>query len=384
MLAIDRGCGVFLVLLDLSAAFDTVDHTILMDFLKRYIGIDGIAFNLLQSYLLERTQCVSIEGVLSEVSELLFGVPQGSVLGPIEFCIYTIPLGAIMRHYNIQYHIYADDTQLYCYFDLKSPFEALNDIRKCITDIRSWMIANKLKINDDKTEFIIIKSPRSNFSENIHLSIGQEKISPSSNCKSLGVMFDEHLMMDTFINHTCRSAHYHLRNISAVRDLITSDGAATLVHSLVSSKLDYCNSLLYNVPKYKTNNLQRILNIAARIVTKSNPDHITPILKSLHWLPIDCRIRYKVLLFTYKSLNDLAPSYLSSLIIPNCPKRLLRSASQKKLKVPETRLKSYGDRSFSVAAPTEWNKLPLSLKSAPTLSAFKSQLKTFLFKEHYK
>ena len=140
-----------------------------------YIGIDGTAFNLLQLYLLERNQCASIEGVLSDVSELLYGVPQGSVLGPIEFRINTFPLGIIMRHYNIQYHIYTDYIQLYYYFDLKSPFEALNHIRKCITDNRSRMITNKLNINDDKTEFIIIKFPRSNFSVNIHLSIGQEK-----------------------------------------------------------------------------------------------------------------------------------------------------------------------------------------------------------------
>ena len=104
----------------------------------------------------------------------------------IEFCIYIIPLSAIMRHYNIQYHIYAADTQLYCYFDLKSPFEALNDIWKCIADIRSWKITNKLNIEDDKTEFIIIKSPSSNFSENIHLPIGQEKISHLLTARALG------------------------------------------------------------------------------------------------------------------------------------------------------------------------------------------------------
>ena len=118
--AIDKGRGVFLILLDLSAAFDTVDHTILLSFLKDYIGLDGPALKLFETYLTNRTQCVSIKGVLSELSELAYGVPQGSVLGPIAFCIYTIPLGAILRHYKIQYHIYADDTQLYFSFDLDS------------------------------------------------------------------------------------------------------------------------------------------------------------------------------------------------------------------------------------------------------------------------
>ena len=96
MNAVDQKKGVFLVLLDPSAAFDTVDHDILLDFLRDHIGLDGSVLDLVRSYLSGRSQCVSVTGVLSELSELMFGVPQGSVLGPIECCIYTIPLGAIM------------------------------------------------------------------------------------------------------------------------------------------------------------------------------------------------------------------------------------------------------------------------------------------------
>ena len=196
-------------------------------------------------------------------------------------------------------------------------------------------------------------------------------------------MLDKNIMMDKFIKNTCRSAHYHLRNIGSIRDLIPEESAAQLVHSLVSSRIDYCNSLLFGVPKYKTDNLQRILNIAARIVSRTNPPHITTLLKKLHWLPIRVRICYKVLLMTYKCLNNLAPMYLTNLLVPYCPVRTLRSSDQCRLKTPDTRLKSYGDRSFSFAAPTEWNKLPVEIKLAPTVSAFKSVLKTFLFKDHY-
>ena len=174
--AIDKGRGVFLILLDLLAAFDTVDHTILLSFLKDYIGLDGPALKLFQTYLTNRTQCVSIKGVLSELSELACGAPQGYVLGPIAFCIYTIPLGVILRHYKIQYHIYADDTQLYFSFDLDSHDEVLTTISTCISDIRTWMIQNKLKINDDKTEFLLITSSRANFTE-IFISISEKKLS---------------------------------------------------------------------------------------------------------------------------------------------------------------------------------------------------------------
>ena len=129
---------------------------------------------------------MSVDGVLSELSELAYGVPQGSVLGPKEFCIYTIPL-AILNHYKINYHIYADDTQIYCSFEIDSLDEVLNSISDCISDIRSWMITNKLKFNDDKTEFLLITFPHKTITRPIKISIGQEVILPSSSCKSLGL-----------------------------------------------------------------------------------------------------------------------------------------------------------------------------------------------------
>ena len=117
---VNKGHGVYQILLNLSAAFDTVDHSIILTFLREYVGLGGSAINLFESFLIGRTQCVLVKGVLSKLNELVYGVPQGYVLGPIEFCIYTIRFGAILRHYNIMYYIYADDTQLYCTFDAKS------------------------------------------------------------------------------------------------------------------------------------------------------------------------------------------------------------------------------------------------------------------------
>ncbi len=387
VISVDQGKGVALILLDLSAAFDTVDHEILLNFLRDYVGLDGSVLKLFQTYLANRSQCVSIKGVLSELSELAYGVPQGSVLGPIEFCIYTIPLGAILRHYNIQYHIYADDTQLYCSFDLKSPSETISHISACISDIRTWMIRNKLKINDDKTEFLLITSPRAKLSENFELSIGQANIVPSNSCKSLGVMLDGQFTMDTQIGHLCKSIHFHLRNIGAIRSLLTSTATEQLIHSLVTSRLDYCNSLLYGIPGYQKDRLQRMQNIAARIVTRCDRrDHITPVLKSLHWLPVKYRIDFKILLFVYKCMNDLAPSYLIELVKPYHQERYsTRRNSQHCLnKPPLFNLKSYGERSFTFSAPTEWNKLPLEIRTASSIECFKSQLKTHLFKKHFK
>ena len=377
--------SVFLVLLDLSAAFDTVDHSVLLSFLQNHIGLAGPALRIFQTYLQGRTQCVSIENVLSNLSELIFGVPQGSVLGPLIFCIYTLPVSAILQHHCMPYHIYADDTQLYCTSHFNDQASTIASLEKCISDIRSWMIQNKLKINDDKTEFLVISSPRVSIDPSIKISIGNSEITQSTSCRNLGVMFDMHAKMDIQITTTCRNCHFHLRNIGSIRHLMTDSAAAQIVHALITSRLDYCNSLLYGLPDVSIQKLQRIQNIACRIVCRSpKSDHITPLLKELHWLPVKSRIDFKILLLTFKALNNMVPQYLSELVTLYHPAKNLRSENQLQLRVPQTRLKTYGDRSFQSAAAKEWNKLPLSIKQSSSLTSFKSNIKTHLFNLYYK
>ena len=176
------------------------------------------------------------------------------------------------------------------------------------------------------------------------------------------------------------------RDVISIRPLLPESAAAQLVHSLITSRLDYCNSLLYGVPACRLKQLQGIQNIAARVVKRihcSPEHHITPVLESLHWLPIKLRIDFKILLLTYKCVNGLAPQYLCELVMPKKCYRHLRSEALELLEFPKTRLRSYGDRSFSFAAATEWNKLPLEIRKLPTVNSFKSNLKTYLFKQHF-
>ena len=152
------------------------------------------------------------------------------------------------------------------------------------------------------------------------------------------------------------------------------------MYSLVFSKLDYCNSLLYGLPASTTAPLQRVQNALARVVVPSvkRSDHITPVLRRLHWLPISQRIEFKIALTTYKLISVHEPSYLHQLLQPYLPSRNLRSADKNLLVVPNIK-SATGRRSFSFAGPTVWNSLPLSLRTSPTLATFLAGLKTHLF-----
>ena len=284
----------------------------------------------------------------------------------------------------MNYHIYADDTHVYCSVDLLDMTSSLEKVKSCVADIRTWMIQNKLKINDDKTEFLLIKSAKKEFTGAVEMSVGQDVIPPSHDCRNLGVMFDDDMSMESHVTNICRSTLFQLRNIRRIRPMLNDSATAQLIHALITSKRDYCNALLYGIHGNKLKRLQRIQNIAARIVAKCPKScHITPVLKDLHWLPIKERIDYKLLLLMYRVINNTAPVYLSELVKDINHERQTRSMTKGDVQVPRTNLKSCGDRAFSVCGPRKWNKLSLDIRQAPSLASFKTKLKTSLFKSVY-
>ena len=157
--------------------------------------------------------------------------------------------------------------------------------------------------------------------------------------------------------------------------------AETLIHAFITSRIDYCNSILYGTTSKNLNKLQHVQNSAARLLTHTRSrDHITPVLHDLHWLPVKQRIQYKILITTYKALNNLAPPYLSDLLEPYVPLRPLRSGEANLLTVRKAKYRAWGDRAFHVSAPNLWNALPNHLRTAPSLASFKTTLKTHLFR----
>jgi hypothetical protein len=331
--AIDNRRCIVLLLLDLSAAFDTVEHDILLKRLQSKFGIGGNALNWFKSYLSDRSQYVSINDASSNTLKLDCGVPHRSVLGPILYLLYTSPLADILRQHNMLFHLYADDTQLYISFNCINDDEGLqlvlNRIENCLSDIDEWMTLNKLNLNKYKTELLFVYSRHSPQLFFPLLRFGSDMIKHSDSAKNIGVILDSTMTVIPHVKTVCKTAFYHLRNISRIRKYISIKNTETLVHDFVTFKIDHCNSLLFGLPKHVLNKLQSIQNAAARLITLSRKyDHITPIMKELHWLPIAECIKFKILLITFKALHDQAPSYITDLITCYKPQRTLCSSSE--------------------------------------------------------
>ena len=188
------------------------------------------------------------------------------------------------------------------------------------------------------------------------------------------------------INQVCKAAFYHIHNIRRVSKYLSQECLKTLIHAFVTSRLDYCNGLLYGLPKYQISKLQRVQNTAARLITNTRKyDHITPALYSLHWLPVFYRIHFKILIIFFKAIYNISQSYICNLVsVKSCSDYSLRSNKSLFLDRPKGRmLSTLGARSFYAAAPTLWNSLPLHIREITSLSVFKKQLKTYFFNIAY-
>ena len=383
----DKHHCVLLVMLDLSAAFDTVSHSILLTRMKEMYGMTGGAYSWLHSYLVDRSQSVIIDGVMSASKPLNTGLPQGSRIGPFAFPAYSSPLFRIARKHGVEMHMYADDTQLYLKFKPQEYNWAILKMEECLAEIRAWMSENLLKLNDSKTEFMVIgkTNPQSKLPDERYIVIGNEQIPASSTARNIGAVLDSHLDMVAQVNSVCRASYFQLHNISRVRKYLTEEAASTLINAFVTSKLDNNNSILFGIPKYVLKNLQMVQHCAARLITHTKKfDHITPVLMELHWLPVEARIHFKIAVLVFKSLNQLAPKYLQELVTNyKNPRDGLRSENSHTINKKSTTQRWCGDRSFAFAAGHIWNNLPIDLRKCQNFDSFKKDLKTYLFKKFY-
>ena len=240
-----------LLLLDMSAASEMVDHITLQHRLHTELGIQGTALDWFESYLVDRHQVIAIGGEHSDSCLLHYGVPQGSVLGTQLFTVYTSPLGRIIRAHGMEYHMFADDSQLYVFV---KPVQANVDgaigrLEKRCHEIRTWMRRYFLKLNDDKTEVLLI-GLRQQLSKIAlpGVTVGESAIAPATAVRDLGAVFDKHMTMITHVNSPSQSARYHIRNIGKIRRFLDCNSCEKIVHAFITSRLNLNNALLAGLP----------------------------------------------------------------------------------------------------------------------------------------
>jgi hypothetical protein len=381
---IDGGQSTLLVALDLSAAFDTVEHSVLLTRLQNSFGVSGMAGKWITSYLTGRSQYIHVGSESSAVTDCSCGVPQGSVLGPLFFVAYISPVARIASKFGVFLSQYADDTQLYVALSRKAVNDAvINNLQNCLIDVHTWFSQNGLVINPEKSEAMLLSTTQLARASSLPLTdvkVAGCVVPLTDTVKLLGVTLDRHLTFDSHVQNVCKSAYYHIRALKHIRSSLSTDMVRTVASALVNSRLDYANSVLYNTSSGNMLKLQRVQNALARVVTYTKRvEHIHPVLHQLHWLPIKYRIDYKVATLAYKVRSTGHPTYLLPLVCDYAPTRNLRSSAQYLLNVPAVRTQT-ARRAFSQAAPSVWNDLPVDIRRSESFGRFRTAIRAHYFR----
>ena len=295
--------------LDLSTAFDTVNHRILLNVLEKNFGLKGTVLNWFNSYLDQRSCKVNIGEEYSSTRELAFSVPQGSCAGAQLFNLYCSTMQEVANP-PLTLHGFADDHVVGNKFkpgEWNEEERCMHELEECAANLKVWMNENRLKMNSDKTEFVLFGS-RSQLDKckTKALNVDDTEVVLVDRMKYLGVILDQNLNMKKHITTKCQTAMFNIQCIKNIRHLLTQDATETLVLGTVVSHLDYCNSILANLPEVDIAKMQCIQNIAARMVVLNDvamkDNNSRSILEKLHWLPICRRIQYKVLTLVHKCL----------------------------------------------------------------------------------
>ena len=262
----------------------------------------------------QRFQSVKIGSTLSDLQKLLFGQPQGSVLGPLLFSLYTSPFSTLIgKHKGINFHFYADDSQLYVHLSLMNASAAFDKLNRCLQDVNEWMSASKLKLNPDKTEFILFGSKKQRERLNVcfQIHILGNPLHPTESVRNLGVWFDSDFYFSKHVQNVCKSCFSQLRDFRNIRQFLTQDAAVSVANAFISIQLDYCNSLFRSLSEFNLHRLQSIQN-------SSKYTRITPVLRKLHWLPVQFCSEFKLATLVYKFIYTGFPKYFAPYLCTYC------------------------------------------------------------------
>ena len=376
---IDKRKVTTVVLLDMSKAFDSINHEILQQKLQD-VGISSSGVTWFNSYLSQRHQIVRINNELSEPLPVDSGVPQGSILGPLLFSIYMSDLPSVFQH--CQSESYVDDTKIYISFPIQDRADAIFHINDDLLKIRNWCFDNYLLLNPDKTK-LMISGSRQLLSKlpDVRLSLMGKEFTPEKVVKDLGVTFDPNLTFYDHILKTVSSCMSSLAQINRVKYMFDKNTLMIVINALVFSKLFYCSSVWSNAATTHLLKLQAVQNFAARIVSNTRKfDHVTPVLKDLRWLPVKSQRYYRDAVLAFKCMTGQAPAYLSTPFLIRAEISGRETRNPQLLNVPLFKTTT-GQRTFFYRTVSLWNSLETNLKLSESLDIFKRRLRGKLLRE---
>ena len=363
--------------------FDTIDHQILIKKLQDQFAIKETALEWFKSFLQNRYFYVKIDEYLSDGRILDCGVPQGSVLGPTLFSLYTQEVHNIVDSYGLHMHMFADDMQIYTVY--KGNNSDLSNLTACLNEIKNWSEINFLKLNDAKTKYLHVVP---GFSKNVvdNFTPFEKAVVFENVVKNLGFVIDNKLSFSDQVSKVCQFGFYMLHNLYRISSKITIPLKIQLVQSCILSYIDYCNSLYTGLPMKEVQRLQRLMNASVRFIYNLNKrDYdisITYYIKKCHFLLVKYRIEYKVCVLVYKCLQGTAPFYLTEMLSKKESLASLRINSDTMLlSCLHFDKPGYKNARFSSYAPRVWNKLPFALRTISSLPIFKKRLKTHYFNQ---
>ena len=373
----DQNQATIVIFLDLSAAFDTIDPEKLLQILHDELGIGGVALEWFRSFLVGRTQRVKIEDEFSDSLEVPCGTPQGSVLGPPLFNINVRSQPKVFQHCKFNTSSFADDSNGRRSFALTFQFEVLSkEVPNCMHQIVRWSRAQFMKINPDKTELLLLYPPSLNREVLIKGILFEDQcIRFSEFVKNVGVWIDKNLNLGQHVNNIVSHCYKILKDIARIKKNLERNHVENLVHAVITSRLDYCNCLLMNISKENLYKLQKVQNSAARLVLGlRRRQSARAALRELHWLNVEARIIFKVLLLVFKVIKGQCSDNLTFQFkaFNGRPNDFLL------LKTPNFNTK-YGKRIFEYNGSRLWNALPVDIRMVEDVGTFKTKIKTLLF-----